>query len=535
MISSLKSKFDSYACRAIYLSADKLAVYHWVKGRLGSSYLFDVTEDGQNYFKRYLQETPNIPVYFLVDVNEEEYHQESIPHVFGSDRKSLIERKKIRLFRDTPYFHVDFQGRQDGGRRDDNILLMGLTNPEILAPWLALLDGLKVPLAGIYSLPHLINDILDVFPEPAEHMLIVSLQSISGLRQTYFHENKLKLSRLVNMPRYGTVSYSTYINDEVERIHRYLNGMHLVPEEKQLNIYFLANNELLNELRKMCGDTFTERYHYLDVNTLASETGLGRNITTPFSDQLFVYHLLKRKLKNFYATSSDTRYFQLGNMRKMMLATSVFMILGGIMWGGLNFMEGMVHKQQSESAMKKTEFYNARYAIAREKLPATPISPQDLQLVVGIAKSLEEYKATPVVMLRLLSQGLNRYPSVQIDKLAWAASTDPNLGLDDDKKNDDSQAVLGLSNIDTTEDYMYYQIATMKGHLSPFDGDYRAALAVIDELVTTYRNLPAVHDVSIISLPLDISSEASLKGATDSNPGQANFSIKIVLGISHET
>ena len=61
MISSLISRFEFTNRRALFLSAHKAAVYHWQQGGLGSSYLFDVNEEGRAHFERYLKETGKAP------------------------------------------------------------------------------------------------------------------------------------------------------------------------------------------------------------------------------------------------------------------------------------------------------------------------------------------------------------------------------------------------------------------------------------------------------------------------------------------
>jgi len=535
MTSSLKSKFDKSPRRVLFLSADKLAVYHWDKGKLGSSYLFDVGSDGQNYFNQYLQDTPNVPIYILVDVLEEEYHQDTIPHVYGADRRMLVDRKKSRLFRDTPYFHADFQGRQTKGRRDDLVVFMGLTNPGILKPWLVLLEKHKAPLAGIYSLTQITHSILELLPDPSEHMLVVSLQSISGLRQTFFHKNKLKISRLVNMPRYGTASYSTYIRDEIETIQRYLHGMHFTPEDKPLDVYLLANKELLKEIELVGVNATLIKYHFIDIELLFQNIGLDIDVATPFCDRLFAYQLLKHRPANLYAVPSETRYFKLRNMRRALQVASLFMILASVVWGGLNFMGGILYKQQAKNAENKTNFYNARYQIARERLPETAVTAANLELVVNIVQTLEKHKTTPFDMLKLLSVVVDKYPMIEIDEIEWAASTDPNLTFDGSKKSATDQAVLGVNIVNTEESYLYYQIAAMKGHLSEFDGNYRVALNTIYEFNEVIKSLPSVHDASIMTLPLDIGSDADLEGAAGSGPGKANFSVRIVMGIKNES
>ena len=274
MISSLISNFEITNRRVLFLSTHKAAIYHWQKGRLGSSFLFDVNEEGLQNFERYLREYSNTPVYILVDMFEEEYRRETIPHVFGPDRKAVLERRKTRLFRDTPYFYSEVQGREQTGRRDDRIFLSAITNPDAVRIWVDLLDKYKIPMAGINSLPVFSGSILDVFPEPSDQMLIVSIQSISGLRQTYFQDREFRISRLVQLPRYGTVSYAPDISEEVEKIRRYLMSLRLISDDKPLDIYFLMTGELLGEIRRQYEDSAMIRYHVLEINSLMEKSGM---------------------------------------------------------------------------------------------------------------------------------------------------------------------------------------------------------------------------------------------------------------------
>lgn len=536
MISSLKLKFDRSPQRSIFLSADKLAVYHWANGKLGSSYLFDVSADGQKYFDRYLKETGRMATWFLIDLVEEEYRQDTIPHVFGGDRKAVIDRKKMRLFRETPYFYADIQDREVDGRKDDRVLFMGLTNPDLITPWMKLLLENRVPVAGIYSVPQLTKLLIKYIPEPAEHMLVVSLQSISGLRQTFFLKQQLKISRLVDMPRFGTQPYAPIIAEEVEIIRRYLNSMRLIDADKPLHIYYIADQKLLGEIRKLTTQIPSIENYYIDASTFGEQKNNIRGITTPFSDQLFNSHLLKLKPGNFYALPEETRYYQMLKASRFMYAASVCMVLGGMVWGGMNFMNAIVNKKQAEIASKKSEFYSARYQLAQEKLPDTPVSPADLQLVVNIADTLNKHKTDPLDVLKVISRGLDQYPQIQVDDIELAPSADPNRKISDVDKGGPGQGVVGVSTIGAVDTgYQYYQIAAMKGHISPFDGNYREALDMINRFADSLREIQSVYDVSIVTLPLDVSSSASLQGASNTAPGTANFSVRLVLGIRHES
>ena len=539
MISSLKSKFSSSTRRALLVSSDKLAVYHWVNNNLGSSYLFDGSPEGFEYFGHYLDEVPNDPVYVLLDTPAEEYRLDTIPHVFGGDRKSIIERKQGRMFRGTPYLYAEVQGREKEGRRDDNIMFSAITNPDTIQPWLKILEEHKVPVASVVSVPLLLQDNADVIPDMSGNALVFSLQSMSGLRQSFFQDKLLKFSRLVKVPRYGTSPYAPIITEELVKVRRYLQSTHLLDQDRPLDIHFLGNKELLDELGKTHVNSSMVRYHMLDVDVLGKSYGFSDQMQTPFSDKYLVYQLLKNKSKNYYALNKETRYFQMRQINKTLKVASLLLLLTGFIWGGLNVLEGFTYRQQHISDAKKADFYNVRYEVAQERISALPVDPADLKVVVDTTGTLKTYKSEPVDMFKLISKGMDIFPEIQISKIHWAANINPNhklgAGKLDSIINEGNQGVLGFSNISDEETgYLYYQIALIDGYLDKFDGDYRKALHMIDQFAESLRRQDSVHDVSVVSLPLDISSEASLQGSTKENSSQSNFSIRVVLGIKNE-
>lgn len=510
-------------------------VYHWENGKLGSSYLFDVSADGQKYFDRYLKDTGRIATWFLIDLVEEEYRQDTIPHVFGGDRQAVINRKKLRLFRETPYFYADIQEREQDGRKDDRVLFMGLTNPDLVQPWVKILLNNKIPLAGIYSVPQLTKLLIGHFPDPADHMLVVNLQSISGLRQTFFLKKQLKVSRLVGLPRYGTEPYAPIIIDEVEIIRRYLNSMRLTDIEKPLHIYYMGDYKLLSELQKLTTKTSSIINYFVDINSFGDHND-PRSMSTPFCDHLLNYNLLKLKPKNFYALPEETRYYKMLNASRFMYAASVCMIVAGMAWGGFNFMDAVVNKQQAKISAKKTEFYTARYNLAREKLPDTPVLPAEIKLVTDIAETLNKHKTDPFDVLKIISSGMDRFPEIQLEEIVMAPSADPNTKIAGTVSPGPDQGVVGVSNIEIADTgYSYYQIADFKGNISNFDGNYRAAIEMINRFADTLRATTSVHDVSIVTLPIDVSSDASLRGTSNTGPGEAKFSIRLVMGIRYES
>lgn len=530
MISLLRSKFNKTPRRAICLTADAVTVYHWEKGNITDSFQFDADETGRFHFARYLQETPVIPSYMLVDVVEEEFRQDTIPHVYGSDRKNLLNRKLNRHFRNTAYIYHQMLGREKEGRKDDKVLLTALTNQEAITPWVKLLDQYQVPLAGIYSLPILSGSLLKPLKATAVNVLLVSMGGSSGLRQTYFRDQHLQISRLAKLPRFGTTPYGPYVMGELEKLYRYLYNLRLITREEPLDIYILAHGEMLVDLNSRINDSNLIRYHLIDVATLSRETGVEGVLATPFSDYLFAHLLLSSSPDNHYGSEADTHYFSMHQARVGFLAGSIALLLGGAGWSGYNFINGISLKHQSIEAGQKAAFYQSRYEIAKKDLPPTAVEPAEIKTAIDIVDTLLERKTTPFLMMNKISRILSRYPNLQIDGIDWVVDADPNTNPygNNDLDEDTDSIEKG--------DYLYYQIATIKGHIAPFDGNYRTALGMVKRFANSIRAENNVHFVRIDSLPLDISPNARLTGETRENENrEAVFALSVILGVNNET
>ncbi len=528
MISLQKSKSDFFNRRALFISADKMSVYHWDKGELGSSYLFETDAGGRDDFERYLKESENTAMTIVIDIIEEEFREDTIPHVFGSDRQSLIDRKQSRLFRDANYVYVQNQGREEEGRRDDRLMFIALTNNEIVKPWIEILEKYKVPLKGILSVPTLLQSYIKTLPDISDHALLVTMQSISGLRQTFFQKKELKISRLSKLPRYGTESYVPRIDSEVEKIQRYLNSLRLIPNDVSLDVYIFADKTTLDEMEKKKITSPMMRRHYYDVDKLVASGQVGASQGIPFSDRLLMHHLLKSQVKNCYAAPEEMRYLKMRNMRYAMNIASAALLLFAFIYSGLNFMGGLTYKQESESSKNKAAFYQARYDLARERLPQTPVEPAQIKVAVDAAAALEEYKSTPYEMLSFIGKGLEEFPDIKLDDLNWSFSMDPNKGTV--SSLDSVNLSADLINVDN--EVKYYQISNFDAHIESFDGDYRAAIAMVNKFAETLRGFDSTYSISIESFPLDISSAATLQGKAGSSGKTALFSLRAVIGVN---
>ncbi len=532
MTLSLSSSFDFSPRRAACLIADKLFVYHWENKGLTKALMFDANDAGVNAFSHYLSNSDKWQTYFMVDLIEEEFRIDSVPHVLGPDKRALFERKLERYFRGTSFRHSEIQGRDQLGRKDDIALFSALTRPDAITPWLEALERAKVPVVGLYSRALLAPTVLKKSGLPLDNCLLVTLHNPSGLRQTYVKNGKVKLSRLAKLPRKGTIPYGPFLLDEIEKVHQYLKNQRLLKSDENLRAVIITNNSLIEELKKLPARSEQISFLLADSHSLAVKSGMKKAKGSLYADALFAHVLLETKPQNIYATKNEKRYYNLHRLRKGLFASAISVFLGSAIWSSFTLVEGVSLKQEQVTAQRKADFYQARYRLAKEGLPDTPVEPYELETAVNLVHELAERKATPAPIMDVISDSLVRFADLQIDMLDWQVSHDPNKGFELKATADNAQP---NSFIDQDEKYLYYQVAKLRGYVSPFDGNYRKALDAINFFAEALRSNDKVVHVAIHQLPLDISSTASLEGNVVDKGGldskQTGFAMRIVLGV----
>lgn len=526
MISLLKSTFSNPDTRVLLVGADRAILYLFEAGEMAQAYIFKADEAGLGSFSRAIGDLVPAPICVLVDIVEEEYRQDTIPHVGGADRKAVLQRKYARLFRGTSYHYALRQGRESEGRKDDRVLLTAITRPEIVSPWVDILVEHKVPVAGIYSLPILSEKLLKKIGATGPNVLLINLQKASGLRQTFFRDGQLKISRLAYMPRLGSVPFASHLMGEVEELRRYLNSLALISRDSPLSIYILSQGQLLTELEQHCRDTEQEQFLLLEVDDVMRRLGSKQTGDSHYADMVFAKLLSKKVPSNHYAKDDETQFYAMHRPRIGLAVASMVLLLGSAGWSGINCIEGVTFKQQAIDTLQNAAFYQQRYELAKQKLPHTPVEPREIKTAVDAVETLRQYKSSPELLLRLVSGALNTMPDIKLDALSWEARADPDAAKrrKASKKKGDVPAPA----------YAYYHIAEVSGHVEPFYGDYRGAIEIIDGLAAELEANASVEEVTVIQYPLDIRSEASVTGSTTAGSERvaAEFKIKMVVGVN---
>ncbi len=219
--------------RLLYFAAARVFLYRWAHGKLAVESSFANNEEGAHAFAAHLREVSSSLFYLLVDIVEEDFHQENVPFVRGSDRSTLLGRKLAQRYRDTSLSLAVSLGYEKTQRRDERILFSSFTNNAPFQPWLAALRDQEVAIAGVYSMALLAPQLATKLGAKSASLLLVTLQP-AGLRQTYLENGKIRFSRLGPIEA-ADASDPNRLADaydrETTRVYQYLTATRILARE----------------------------------------------------------------------------------------------------------------------------------------------------------------------------------------------------------------------------------------------------------------------------------------------------------------
>jgi hypothetical protein len=485
----------------LFLSSDRLHAQLMDGGRIAAQYEFSDSPDGHDAFAVLLQ-SMNYPTYMLVDLIEEDFRQETVPHLIGGKRSMLLQRKFEQFYRATPFRQATLLQRQKGGRRDDDMLFSALTNPALIMPWLDLMLAQRIPLAGIYSVPQISAPL--VKDHPSDHLLLISWEKYSGLRQTYFSNHRLQISRLT--PINAGVTFRDAVIAELGRTYQYLKSLSLLPAGQTLDVRLLGHHRDLAELQLELPRDADMHYEFVDLAQIARQFRIDYDFADSDASQVFLHQLVVAPPKANYAHAEHTRYNTLWRLRNSLNWVSASLLLGSLLLAGADV---WLNSGSSEEAASLTAQAHRTEEEARKitlTFPATRVPAADMKTAVSAMRKLGQYVQPPNEVLQPIGATLDRHPKIELDELTW--------------RTDAAEPVAEGTNADIPA-----RVITLSGHLTGFAADYRAALNYLDgferDLVTQG------YLVTVLRRPLDVSPSGSIGDQREAGTGLPGFSLKL--------
>ncbi|MGH8727815.1 MAG: hypothetical protein ACREV9_06590 [Burkholderiales bacterium] len=494
----------------ICVSAMQSTVGVWKHGHLSHLETLKNDSNGWTGFGHFLRAHRGIPAHIMVDTVKEDYRFETLPHTFGRDRQDMVERKLKQLYRNTPYVAASKQGQIKAKRTEDQYLFNALTSSDLLDSWLKVIEVNQTPLAAIYLLPTVSELLLTRLNVTSGNILMITHQA-GGVRQSFFRERKLRLSRLTQGEGGSRVQHAKSYAEEISNTRFYLDSLRICPLDESLTVLILDQDGSLSELPPLVTRADILVFNKSD---LAQRLKARVEYLEAFPDALHLHVLGKQAPANNLVPQPLAIHY-----RRYVSRNAIHIMSGGaavtaILVAGLNLFQANELDAQAKDAARQARQLQASYQRVTQEFPATPVSAESLRKVVEIAHSIDSRAQTPETLFRAVSGALETHPQVVLNRIEWKSA--PLVG--DEAGENKNQSGL------------------IEAEIRPFKGDYRAAMAAINGFADKLKADPKVAWVRIAQLPINLNPEAALSGNTIEARGtDAGASFTLEVGLRGQT
>jgi hypothetical protein len=517
-----------------------MVAQEWMGRTLASSVYFEPDDQGLDLFSSYLRSFHNEPVRLLVDLIEEEFRQIRIPLLRGSDRKAILERNYAKYFRTSRYRFSVSQAVEKKARKEEKLLLIGLTNQYLLEPWLKIIADTRTPLSGIISLPLLSENYVKELKTDHKTLILVSQQVPSNLRQSVFVDGKLVLSRLVPIASFYQGDYAGDVLRDIESTQRYLISQRIVERADTVAVHILANKRHLDKLRTRCEKESFFDFTIHEINELLEREKIDVVDEQDFSSGLFCYMATRKFALNHYAQPEERKYFQHHRVGLALTVASIALLTIGIGVAMTSTIKGWLYKDTINETALIEQKYKAKFNQLRETQIDSTTSTASIQHIVQAVETIQDrYLRDPEEMLALISNDISIFSDIRVKQIEWFLSN-----VSDSEGAD--QVVWGKAKVRRQKKAAkkdrnapkpkkgYFEIANVEGEFLNFDGNFRYALSAVDDLEKTMAESGKYYSVEITKRPLDIEPEKSLTGDVGAEHNAGKVRAEVAFRIVRE-
>ncbi len=486
--------------RLILLATPRqIGVLDWRPGQMHWLGEFAATAKGLEGFRQIILKHAHLPVLLVVDTVDEDYRSDILPHVQGRARDELLARKLKQVFRNARFTGAWRQAREATGRRDDRYLLAALTDADWLTPWLSVLDRERVPLSGITPLALACQHLLHKLRLHETHTLL-AYRLNNSLRLSYYHNGLLRFSRLIG----GDTPTQLPSNaaDEIAKTQLYLTGQRILPREARLHVLLLDPSGQLDSAQTPLNADPAFSTRLIDIATLARALRIPDSFLVDTPEIAPLAAIASEAVQLNLAPPELLQHHTEFRWRRGLHAAAAFIALFGIGITAAFWLYAQDLSDQTRQLAQQQAQLDARYQAIAHSFPTQAATPEELAQTVALARQLSTPEPDAYALMVAISQAMQAAPLIRLDSLSWTNA---------------------LLQADST--------ITLDASLTPFDGNYRAAMQHIESFISTLQAIPGLQNVSLQSSPVNADSSQTLSGKTYdanlANAPAARFSLSL--------
>ncbi|MGB9128363.1 MAG: monoheme cytochrome SoxX [Thiobacillus sp.] len=471
--------------RLILLATPRqIGVLDWRPGRMHWLGEFAASEAGLTAFRAVVARHAQLPVLLVADTVDEDYRSEILPHVQGHARNELLARKLKQVFRNARFTGSWRQARETAGRRDDRYLLAALTDADWLTPWISVLHRERVPLYGITPLALACQHLLSRLRLQEPHTLL-AYRLNNRLRLSYYHNGLLRFSRLISSDTPTQLPGNAA--DEIAKTQLYLTGQRILPREARLHVLLLDPSGQLDGTQAQLNADPAFSTRLIDMASLGRALRIPDSFLAATPEVAPLAAIAGEPLQLNLAPPELLQHHTEFRWRRALHAIAGTIAMVGLGITAAYWLHAQDLNDQTQRMAQQQRQLDARYQAIARTFPVQATTPEQLAQTVALARYLTGRPTDATALLAAVSQALNAAPEITLDSLGWS--------------NDVLTSTQGAR-------------IKLDAFLDPFDGNYRAAMQRIERFMQSLQTVPSLHDVRILSSPVNADSSSTLSGKT---------------------
>lgn len=496
--------------RLLYLTANRLVAHSLSRGKLVVDAPFERNDAGLAAFSAYLARSRNL-YYLVVDVVEEDYHQDVIPFLGRKDRRQVLARKLAQRYRDTGLALSLTLGYEKGERKNEKVLYASFSNTQQFQPWLSALEQSEVRVVGVYSTALLAPALIRNAGLKVPRCLLVSVQQ-TGLRQSYVDEDKIRFSRIGRLNLEDVATVAATCAAESARLQQYLVTMRMLPTATTpIDVMVLAAGRYHAALTEACRNTELLKFHVVNADTQCRARGMRTFPEDTPCDALFLQTAATDTPKEQFAQEQQRKQYRLWQLANGLYAAGMAMLAAGLLYAGVQFFNAYGLRQEIQADQARFDALSAEYARVTATFPKTPTSTENLKTTIKQYEVLQAQTASPAYLLREISKILGAFPQVEIERIEWHVGKQAAEAAGA-KPAAPKAAAPGSPTAGAPAADLGYELATVYARVvGARRADVRAITEMSGQFIDAFKKASRL-EVSGVNMPFDVTAEDTFKG-----------------------
>lgn len=517
--------------RLLYFTGHRMRLLCWDGSKFDADYSFEPDDEGYRKFSEYLGAAARSPMKLLIDVIEEDFRVETVPHVFGKDRKAVIDRMVDRFYRSSRNFtYNEIIGREKTGRKDYKVLIGALTNPGILTRWLEIIEKAGVPISGIWTQPLVSRSVLPLLDAKSGPVLLVSQQVSSNLRQTFFRDGKMISSRqsVINQDANDISHIGSIAKPEVDRTIMYLRSQHLIDDDEVLQVHVLASDEQINSIEESFSNSGKDSFRVHHVRELEEKSGFS-GYHSRFSDGIYAWLCLKEGFNSsHYDSGAGKERYRYSIMSTAMYAASICVLVLGLLMAESYISDAVEYNKATSLLVDQEKEYRKLYKKKFEAYEEVFANANVMNSAVDLARQIEQHgDVSPLDLYIELSRVLKRsgLNDITIDSINWKSEQVSQVKGKPEPVVNEPKVLLK---------HKIRHAAIIKGRIDVSRDNYSGSVDKIYQIIDALNEHSRVVTAEAIAMPVEVRSEKKFAAESginknESESEQGDFSLRVVM------